>query len=87
MLYISFKFPRWKHVRQMGKWIWIPKEQDNDDGTHSLIVSFDVLKNGESFRTLSMEENWTIFEIREQLELQEEFDHFVFVHDGKMVRM
>jgi len=54
----------------MGKWVWIPKEHDDDDETHSPIFSFDVLKNGELFRTLSMEENWTIFEIKEQLELQ-----------------
>lgn len=71
----------------MGEWVWVPKEQDDDDGTHSPIVSLDVLKNGEFFRTLSMEEDWTLFEVREQLELQEDFDHFSFVHNGKMVRM
>ena len=87
ILYLSFKFRRWRLVRQMGKWIWVPKEQDDGDGTHSSIVSVDVLKNGELFRTLSMEEDWTLFEVREQLELQEYFDHSVFIHNGKIVRI
>ena len=30
---------------------------------------------------------WTQFEVREQLELEEDFDHFVSVQNGKMVRM
>jgi len=63
MLYISFKFLKWRHVRKMGKWVWVPKEHDVIDGTHYPIVSLDVLKNGEFFRTLSMEENWTLFEV------------------------
>ena len=71
----------------MGKLVWVPKEQDDEDGTHSPIVSLDVLKNGELFTTLSMEEDWKLFEVREQLELQEDFDQFVFIHNGKMVRM
>ena len=71
----------------MGKWVQVPKEHDDKDGTHSPIVSLDVLKNGELFTTLSMEEDWTLFEVREQLELQEYFDHSVFIHNGKMVRM
>lgn len=79
---ISFK---WIHVRQMWKWVWIRKEHNDDDGMNSPIISLDVLKNGEFFRTLSMEENWTLIEVREQLELCEDFDHFVFVHNGKMV--
>ena len=33
----------------MGKWVWVRKEQDDKDGTHSPIVSLDVLKNGELF--------------------------------------
>ena len=37
--------------------------------------------------TVSMEEDWTLFEVGEQLELQEDFDHFVFIHNGKMVRI
>ena len=45
------------------------------------------MKNGELFRTLSMEEDWTLFEVTEQLELEEDFDHFVFIQNGKMVRM
>ena len=36
---------------------------------------------------MSMEEDWTLFEVREQLELQEDFNHSVFIHNGKMVRM
>ena len=71
----------------MGKWVWVPKEWDDEDGTHYPIVSLDVLKNGELFTTLSMEEDWKLFEVREQLELQEDFDQFVFIHNGKMVRM
>jgi len=69
----------------MWKWVWIRKEHNDDDGMNSPIISLDVLKNGEFFRTLSMEENWTLIEVREQLELCEDFDHFVFVHNGKMV--
>ena len=71
----------------MGKWVWVPNEQDDEDGTQSPIVSLDVFKNGELFTTLSMEEDWTLFEVREQLELHEGFDHFVFIHNGIMVRM
>ena len=71
----------------MGKWVWVPKENHDEDGTHSPIVSLDFLENGELFTTLSMEEDCTLFEVREQLELQEDFDHFVFIHNGKMVRV
>ena len=71
----------------MGKWVLVPKEQDEEDGTHSPIVSLDVLKNSELFTILSMEEDWTLFEVREQSELQEDFDHFVLIHNGKIVRM
>jgi hypothetical protein len=48
----------------MGKWVWVPKEHDDHNETNSPIVSLDVLKNGEFFRTLSMEEDWTLFEVQ-----------------------
>ena len=47
----------------MGKWVWVPMEKDDEDGTHSPIVSLDVLKNGELFTTLSMEEDLTLFDV------------------------
>ena len=71
----------------MGKWVWVPKEKDGKDGTPSPILSLDFLKKVELFTTLSMEEDWTLFEVRKQLDLQEYFDHSVFIHNGKMVRM
>ena len=84
MLYISFKFHRWRYVRISGQWNWIPIEQDDDDGTHSPIIQVDVLKNGQCFRSLTMEENWTLFHVRHQLEL-EDVNDFKFFHNGKKV--
>ena len=49
----------------MGKWVWVPKEKDGKDGTPSPILSLDFLKKVELFTTLSMEEDWTLFEVRE----------------------
>jgi len=39
------------------EWIWMPIEKDNNDGTHSPLISIDVLKDGSHFKTLSIEEN------------------------------
>jgi hypothetical protein len=65
--------------------IWVPKEQNDNDGMHSTLVSFDILKHGTCFKTLSMEENWTLFEVRQQLEVEEEMDQFMFLYNGKKV--
>jgi len=65
--------------------VWVPEEQDGDDKMHSRMVSFDILKHGTCFKTLSVEENWTLFEVRQQLEVEEEMDQFVFLHNGKKV--
>ena len=51
-------------------WIWMPIEQDNDDGTHSPLISIDVLKDGAHFKTLYMKENWNLFEVRRHLEFE-----------------
>lgn len=85
ILYVSFRFCRWKHVQQGGQMVWVPEEQDGDDKMHSRMVSFDILKHGTCFKTLSVEENWTLFEVRQQLEVEEEMDQFVFLHNGKKV--
>ena len=63
---------------------WIPIEKDDDDGTHSPIILVDVLKYGKWFRSLTMEENWTLFDVREQLGL-EDVNDFKFFHNGKKV--
>lgn len=71
-------------------WIWMPIEQDNDDGTHSPLISIDVLKDGAHFKTLYMEENWNLFEVRRHLEFKEELsleEDFYFIHNGKRVRI
>lgn len=85
ILYVSFQFCRWKHVQREGQMIWVPKEQNDNDEMHSTLVSFDILKHGTCFKTLSMEENWTLFEVRQQLEVEEEMDQFMFLYNGKKV--
>jgi len=35
----------------------MPIDEDNNDGTHSSLISIDVFKDGSHFKTLSMEEN------------------------------
>jgi hypothetical protein len=67
-------------------WIWMPIEQDNDDGTHSPLISIDVLKDGAHFKTLYMEEKWNLFEVRRHLEFEEELsleEDFYFIHMEK----
>lgn len=85
ILHVSFQFCRWKHVQREGQMVWVPKEQDDNDGMHSPMVSFDILKHGTCFKTLSMEENWTLFEVRQQLEVEEEMGQFMFLYNGKKV--
>ena len=71
-------------------WIWMPIEQDNDDGTHSPLISIDVLKDSAHFKTLYIEENWNLFEVRRHLEFEEELgleEDFYFIHNGKRVRI
>jgi hypothetical protein len=68
----------------------MPIEQDNDDGTHSSLIYIDVLKDGSHFKTLYMEENWNLFEVRRHLEFEEELsleEDFYFIHNGKRVRI
>jgi hypothetical protein len=45
-------------------WIWMPIDQDNNDGIHYPLISIDVFKDGAHFETLFMEEKWTLFEFR-----------------------
>ena len=71
-------------------WIWMPIEQDNDDETHYPLISIDVLNDGAYFKTLYMEENWNLFEVRRHLEFEEELsleEDFYFIHNGKRVRI
>ena len=71
-------------------WIWMPIEQDNDDGTYSPLISIDVLKDGAHFKTLYIEENWNLFEVRRHLEFEEELsleEDFYFIQNGKRVRI
>lgn len=71
-LFVSFKFRNFRHMGDNNNWIWIPIEQDNDDSTHSPLISIDIFKDGAYFKTLSMEENWNLFEVRRELEFEEE---------------
>lgn len=60
----------------------MPIEQDNNDGTHSSLISINVFKDGAHFKTLSMEENWILFKVRRHIELKEESsseDDFYFI--------
>ena len=71
-LYVSFKFRRFRKIKDNGNWIWMPMEKDNNDGTHSYLISIDIFKDGANFKTFSMEENWTFFEVRIHIEFKEE---------------
>ena len=69
-----------------NSWIWIPIEKQNDDSTDSPLISIDIFKDGAHFKTLFMNENWNLFEVRRELEFQEESsleEDFYFIHNGK----
>jgi hypothetical protein len=72
------------------EWIWMPIQKDNNDGTHSPLISIYFLKDGAHFKTLSMEEKWTLFKVRRHLEFEEESSpkkDFEFIHNGRRVRI
>jgi len=65
-------------------WIWMPIEKDNDDVTNSPLISIDVFKDGAHFKTLYMEENLNLFEVRRHLQFEEELSleedfYFIFI--------
>lgn len=77
-------------IRDNISWIWMLIEQDEDDETHSPLTSINVFKDGEHFKALSMEENWTLFEVRRHLEFEEESsleEEFYFIYNEKKVRL
>ena len=72
------------------EWIWMPIEQENNDGTHSPLISIDVLKDGAHFKTLSMEENLTLSEVRRHIEFEEESsleEDFRFIHNERRLKI
>jgi hypothetical protein len=71
-------------------WIWMPIDEDNNDGTHYPLISIDVFNDGAHFKTFSMEENWTLFGFRRHLEFEEESsleEDFYFIHNERRVRI